>query len=216
MIVNEAIEQYLLELAPSGLPGQRAIEQNSPASVVGRLEGQLLYLLTKISGARHVLEIGTAIGYSALWFAQALASTGGQLITIEREADRAQLARENLQRLGYGNLAEVRVGDTFTILETLEGSFDLIFVDILRNFTEPDEAPRLLDACQSLLHPGGLLIADNVLVDGEIIQANPTPRVQGILEWNRRISEDPELESIIIPLRDGIAVSRKKDKPDGS
>jgi caffeoyl-CoA O-methyltransferase len=210
MIVNEAIEQYLQTLLPARTTAQQAIEMNPPAAIVGPLEGQLLYVLTKISGAQRILEIGTATGYSGLWFAKALASTGGQLITIEREPDRARTARENLQQAGYDDLVEVLEGEAFTVLRSLTGLFDLIFVDILRNFARPDEAPRLLAVCKSLLHPGGLLVADNVLVDGEVIQAKPAPRVQGILEWNRRISEDPDLETTIIPLRDGIAISRKK------
>jgi predicted O-methyltransferase YrrM len=214
MIVDKAIENYLQSLVASpGLPEQQAIESAPPAgAIVGPLEGQFLYLLTKIGGVRRILEIGTATGYSGLWFAQALAGNGGRLITIEREADRARRARENFQQAGYSDLVEIRVGDAFTVLETLEGLFDLIFVDILRHFNRPDEAPRLLAVCQSLLHPGGLLVADNVLVDGEVIQADPTPRVQGILAWNRQVSEDPQLETIILPLRDGLTISRKKNR----
>lgn len=206
-----AIENYVLHLLPTRGPVRQAIEADPPAAIIGPLEGQLLYLLTKISGARRILEIGAAVGYSGLWFAQALADRGGQLVTIERDVSRAQVARDNFQQAGYSELVDVKVGDAFAILDGLDESFDLIFVDILRNFSEPDAAPRLLDMCQARLYPGGLLIADNMLVDGEVVQADPTPRVEGILAWNRRISTDPTWESIILPLRDGIAVSRKKE-----
>lgn len=210
VIVNEAIEDYLLRLAPSRSPIQQQIEANSPAAIVGPLEGQFLYLLAKISVARQVLEIGTAIGYSALWILQALAAVDGHLITIEREPARAQEARANFQRAGYDHLVEVREGDAFSVLATVDGPFDLIFIDILRNFGQADEATKLFDQCYLLLRPTGLLIADNVLVDGEVIQANPAPRVQGIMEWNRRVSQESGLETVILPLRDGIAVSRRK------
>lgn len=213
MIVNEAIEQYLLSLAPARSPLQQALEVNPPASIVGPLEGPLLYLLAKISGARRILEIGTATGYSGLWFAQALADNDGRLITIEREAGRSQAAQTNFEQAGYAHLVEFRVGDAFAVLATVEGTFDLIFVDILRSFQQAGDAPRLLDVCLPLLQPGGLLLADNVLVNGEVIQPNPAPRVQGILEWNRRVSKDPGLETVILPLRDGLAISRKKASP---
>lgn len=207
MIVDEAIEHYLLSLAPERSDVQRAIEADPPAAIVGPPEGQLLYLLAKIGGSRRLLEIGTATGYSTLWLARALPPEGGHIVTVERDAGRAARARANFDEAGYGERIEVREGDAFAVLPTLEGSFDFIFVDILRNFGRPDDAPRLYESCLSLLRPGGLLIADNVLVDAEVVKPDPSPRVQGILEWNRRITR--ELEAVILPLRDGVAIGRK-------
>jgi predicted O-methyltransferase YrrM len=208
MIVSEAIEDYLHELAPPRSPLEQAIEADPPAAIVGPLEGRLLSLLVAISGSRRILEIGTASGYSALWLARGMPAGEGEIVTIERNEERAGQARANFQQAGYGDMITVHNGDAFDVLSQLEGRFDLIFVDILRNFGSPDDAPRLFAQCTALLRSGGLLVADNVLVDGEVLDHDPAPRVQGIREWNRRLTA--ELEGVIIPLRDGVGIGWKR------
>lgn len=210
MIVSEAIESYLLGLAHSRSPVQQAIEADPPAAIVGPLEGQLLSLLVELSNSRRILEIGTATGYSALWLARGFQDEEGEIVTIEQDAERARQAVENFRQAGYGEMVTVHNGGAFAILSTLEGPFDLIFVDILRNFASADDAPRLFDRCVALLQLGGLLVADNVLVDGEVLDPDPAPRVQGILEWNRRLAT--EMNGTILPLRDGVGIGRKSDR----
>lgn len=207
MIVNEAIEEYLRSLVPDRSAVQEAIEDEPPAAIVGPLEGQLLSMLVRISNSRRILEIGTATGYSALWMARGFGDREGQIVTVERDEARAVQARRHFQRAGQEGI-EVRNGDAFEVLPTLEGPFDLIFVDILRNFQRAEDAPRLFEQCLALLRPGGLLVADNVLVDGEVLDADPAPRVQGILAWNRRMAA--ELDGVILPLRDGVGIGRKR------
>ncbi len=207
MIVDAAIERYLLSLAPERSRIQRTIENDPPAAIVGPLEGHFLYLLAKINDSRRILEIGTATGYSTLWLARALPPDDGHIVTIERDPGRAATARANFVSAGYGERIEVREGDAFAVLPPLEDRFDFIFVDILRNLSRAEEAPQLYEICLSLLQPAGLLVADNVLVDAQVIMPNPAPRVQGILEWNRRVAG--EMEATILPLRDGIAIGRK-------
>lgn len=207
MIVNEAIEDYLISLTPNGSALQQAIEEAPPAAIVGPLEGQLLSLLVRISNSRRILEVGTATGYSALWLARGFPDGEGEIVTVERDEKRAAQARQHFQKAGHERIM-VRDGDAFEVLPTLEGPFDLIFVDILRNFPRAGDAPRLFEQCLALLRPGGLLVADNVLVDGEVLDRDPAPRVRGILEWNRRLAT--EMDGIILPLRDGVGIGRKR------
>ncbi|MBK9710293.1 MAG: O-methyltransferase [Kouleothrix sp.] len=215
-ITNIAIEDYLAGLMPprSGVIAElerRAHEHGLP--LVGPVEGELLYLLAKSIDAREALEIGTATGYAATWILRAIGPGGGRLTAIERQPERYKLAQEYITRAGYGERLNILAGEWFSVLETVEGPFDLIFLDILRNLSDAQDAVRALDLCVSRLRPGGLLIGDNVLCNGLVVEDDPDlgPTVRGIQQFNRAIMEHPQLESVIIPLRDGVAICRKKD-----
>ena len=97
------------------------------------------------------------------------------------------------------------------MLEELHGPFDLIFLDILRNLSDEHDAVKVLELCVSRLRPGGVLIGDNVLCNGLVTEEDPAPTVRGIQEFNLAIMQHPQLESSIIPLRDGVAICRKKE-----
>jgi len=215
-ITNIAIEDYLAGLMPERPEviaelERRAHERGLP--LVGPVEGMLLYLLAKSVGAREALEIGTATGYAATWILRAVAPNGGRLTAIERQQERYKLAREYITRAGYGECLNILEGEWFSVLESVEGPFDLIFLDILRNLSGEHDAVKALDLCVARLRPGGLLIGDNVLCNGLVVEDDPDlgPTVRGIKEFNEAIMRHPQLESVIIPLRDGVAVCRKKD-----
>jgi caffeoyl-CoA O-methyltransferase len=214
-ITNIAIEDYLSNLMPprSGVLAeleQRAYYRGLP--LVGAVEGQLLYLLAKSMGAREALEIGTATGYAALWIMLAVAPAGGRLTAIERQPERYKLAQDTIERAGFGDQLDIIAGEWFSVLESVHGPFDLIFLDILRNLTDEHDAVKALELCISRLRPGGMLIGDNVLCNGLVAEENDEPIVRGIQEFNRAIMLHPQLESVIIPLRDGVAICRKKDE----
>ncbi len=215
-ITNIAIEDYLADLMPprSGVIAeleQRAHEHGLP--LVGPVEGQLLYLLAKSIDAREALEIGTATGYAATWLLRAVAPAGGRLTAIERQPERYKLAQEYITRAGYSACLNILAGEWFSVLETVTGPFDIIFLDILRNLSDEHAAVKALELCVPRLRPGGLLIGDNVLCNGLVVEADEdsAPTVRGIQEFNRAIMQHPTLESVIIPLRDGVAICRKKD-----
>jgi caffeoyl-CoA O-methyltransferase len=213
-ITNIAIEDYLAALMPPRPQTfaeleKRAHERGLP--LVGPVEGQLLYLLARSAGAREALEIGTATGYAAMWILRAIVPLGGRLTAIERQHDRYNLAREYITRAGYGDRLIIHEGEWFNILEGLSGPYDLIFLDILRNVTNEHDAVRALDLCVARLRPGGLLIGDNVLCSGLVLEDEPAPIVRGIQDFNYAIMNHPQLESVIVPLRDGVAICRKKD-----
>jgi predicted O-methyltransferase YrrM len=213
-ITNIEIEDYLAELMPPRPESfaeleRRGYEHGLP--LVGPVEGQFLYLLAKSMGAREALEIGTVTGYAAMWLLRAIAPAGGRLTAIERQPERYWMARESIERAGYGDHFHIHEGEWFAVLEQLRGPYDLIFLDILRNLTDERHATQALALCVPLLRPGGLLIGDNVLCNALVLEEDPAPIVRGIQAFNRAIMQHPELESVIVPLRDGIAICRKKE-----
>ena len=125
--------------------------------IVGPVVGELLYVLARTSGARAILELGAATGYSAIFLARACALNSGSLTTLERDPGFAARARKNLERAGLGAQATVLCDDALTHLPRIKGVFDLIFMDI-----EKADYSRALPECHRLLRSGGLLVADNV------------------------------------------------------
>jgi len=211
-VVADPIERYLASLNHARSDVLDAIAKSGAARnlpLVDAEVGLLLRTLALAVQAAHILEIGTAIGYSGIWLAGALAP-GGRLITLERDEARAQEARENFARAGLGDRATVVVGDASLKIAKVAGPFDLIFQDGDKQLYSP-----MLDRLVSLLRPGGLLVTDNVLWDGEVVPgfvARPSRDAQdtrAIAEYNERISTHPQLVTSIVPLRDGVAVSVK-------
>jgi predicted O-methyltransferase YrrM len=170
--------------------------------------GKLLHVLALAIGARRVLEVGTFLGYSAIWMARAL-PPDGRLITIEADPKHAAEARDWLRRAGLGGLAEVWLGRALDVLPTLAGEapFDLAFLDAAKA-----EYPAYLDWALRLVRPGGIITADNTLFSGSIDhtildEAAPEPGVRAMREFNRRIATDPGLASILVPVREGVTIT---------
>jgi len=171
--------------------------------------GALLHTLARSCGARRILEIGTAIGYSTLWMATALLQDGA-LITMEYDAARASRAREHFAAAGYGDRVNVIVGDATRFLHKVAGPFDLIFQDSDKKLYEP-----MLDRLIELLRPGGLLVADNVLWNGEVIPGYVDEKkyseadTAAIVSFSQRIANDPRLYTSFLQVGDGVSVSVK-------
>ena len=212
-IVPDPVEQYLSSLNRSADSVLKAIarageERNLP--LVDAEVGALLRTLAMAAGATRILEIGTAIGYSGIWLAGALPD-GGSLLTMEMNADRAREARDNFESAGLAGRVNVIVGDAQRMLAKVGGPFDVIFQDGDKQLYSP-----LLDRLVTLLRPGGLLITDNVLWDGEVVpgfvarpQRDPGD-TRAIAEYNERLAAHPLLITSIVPMRDGVAISVKK------
>ena len=175
-----------------------------PEICVSPEEGRTLQLWLRAVRAARVVEVGTLAGYSAIWIARALPPTG-RLITIEREREFAETARGFFDRGGLADRVEVRVGKALHALEALngEGPFDALFID-----ADKANYPRYLEWGLRHVRPGGLLLADNAYWSGRVVESEPgDPDVQGIREYNGRAATDPRLLSVILPVRDGLAVS---------
>jgi predicted O-methyltransferase YrrM len=215
-LVPEAVEQYLATLNGAGngvLDEIARAGASRDLPLVNAEVGALLRVLAKAVGATRMLEIGTAIGYSGIWLAGGLppAANAGMLLTIEMNPERAREARENFARAGVADRVNVMVGDAERLVAKIAGPFDLIFQDGDKRLYTP-----LLDRLVTVLRPGGLLVTDNVLWDGEVVPGfvNPPRRnpddTRAIAEYNERLNAHPQLITSIVPLRDGVAISVKK------
>ena len=212
-IVPDAVERYLAGLNQLGDPVLREIAREGKEKKLPLIDaevGALLRVLATAIGASRILEIGTAVGYSGIWLAGALPADG-LLVTMEMDPERARTARENFARSGLAERVSVIVGDAQRMLAKVAGPFDLIFQDGDKQLYTP-----LLDRLVDLLRPGGLLITDNVLWSGDVIPGfNPSPTqnvadTAAIADYNERIHRDPRLMTVIVPLRDGVALSVKR------
>ena len=172
--------------------------------------GALLHTLARGCGATRILEIGTCIGYSTLWLATALPATG-TVITIEYDAARAARARDHLAAAGCADRVSVIVGDAMRFLHKVAGPFDLIFQDSDKQLYEP-----MLDRLLELLRPGGLLVADNVLWNGEVIPGFVRDKkysdrdTNAIIDFSRRVARDARLYTSFLQVGDGVSVSVKR------
>ena len=211
-IVNADVEGYLASLDPGDPQLARVAAEGEALQLpsVNPAVGQFLEALMIATGTRRVLEIGTANGYSALWLARSLPADG-QIFTMEIDPQRARVARGHFQEAGLAERISVIVGDAARMVHKVAGPFDLIFNDGDKQQYEP-----LLDRLVSLLRPGGVLVTDNVLWDGEVVPGLVTPPQRdpadtaAIAAYNRRLAADERLATSFVPLRDGLAVSVRR------
>ena len=203
LIVAEAIERYLASLnrgRDAVLDDIARVGAARQLPLVDAEVGALLRVLATAVGATKILEIGTAVGYSGIRLARAL----------EMDPERAREARENFARAGVADRVNVIVGDAARMIAKVAGPFDLIFQDGDKHLYVP-----LLDRLVSLLRPGGLLVTDNVLWDGEVVPgfvakpARDPSDTRAIADYFERTAAHPALVTAIVPLRDGVTVSVK-------
>jgi predicted O-methyltransferase YrrM len=211
-VIPDPVERYHASLHPPVDDLIEVVEREGRGQglpLVQPASARLLRGLTIATGARRVLEIGTAIGYSALWMAGAMPS-GGMLITVEADAERAETARRNIDRAGLGAKVSVIVGDATRYLHKVAGPFDLIFQD-----SDKRKYEAMLDRLVELLRPGGVLVSDNVLWGGEVVEgfiaeprhdARDTVALRG---YNERLARDSRILTTFLPVGDGLAVSVK-------
>ena len=189
------IEAVLAEVAAFG-QATDARETERPRRMLNITPdtGELLRILVRATGAQRILEVGTSNGYSTLWLAWAATETAGHVTTLERAADKASMARANFERAGLAPWITIREGVALEVLATLDGPFDLIFLDADR--------PNYLayaDALLPLLKVGGLLVTDNVVSHAEELP-----------EFLARIKHDPTLDSVTVPVGNGEEITYKR------
>jgi caffeoyl-CoA O-methyltransferase len=210
-LVPEKIEDYAATHSVAESEVCRTIReetyrtQDCPQMVVGQLEGAFLKVMALAVGAKRVLEIGTFTGYSALTMAEAL-PVDGTVLTCEIDPDSAAFARRFWDKSPHGKKIEVRVGPALETLGRLTGKYDLIFIDADKaNYV--NYYRRALD----LISPTGVILIDNVLWSGRVVQARPRDESTiAIQELNRVVSSDPRVTAALLTLRDGVFVIKPK------
>jgi predicted O-methyltransferase YrrM len=198
-----AVDRYITDtLAPVDASLQAALADSDaaglPAIHVSAPQGKLLQLLAQIQGATRILEVGTLAAYSTIWLARGLAP-GGRLITLEADPRHAAVARRNLARAGLDAIVEIRIGMAIETMGQLgkEGAppFDLIFVD-----ANKDGYPEYFELGLALSRPGTIMVFDNVVRDGGVVQPNAAtdPAVAGVLRLNERIAAESRVNATAI------------------
>jgi caffeoyl-CoA O-methyltransferase len=174
-----------------------------PQMQVGRLEGTFLRMLVRMTGARRVLEVGTFTGYSALMMAEGLPEDG-QLITCDIDPVATEVARRFFARSPHGRKISLRLGPALETLKTLEGPFDLAFID-----ADKGNYSAYYDAILPLLRPGGLLVADNTLWFGRVLDPQ-TEDDRAIVAFDDKVAADPRVEKVLLTVRDGMMLALKR------
>jgi caffeoyl-CoA O-methyltransferase len=174
-----------------------------PQMQVGRIEGRFLKMLVRLTGARRILEIGMFTGYSALMMAEGLPEDG-HLITCDVNPKVEEVARRYFAESPHGHKIEVRMGPALETIVTLEGPLDMVFIDADKN-----NYSNYFDAVLPLVRPGGLIVADNVLWSGEVL--NPQDdNARAIVAFDNKVQSDSRVENVCLTVRDGMMLAWKK------
>jgi predicted O-methyltransferase YrrM len=207
-ITTGPVEQYLYSVLPTRDEVLTQIEAEAlkrDIPIVGPAVGRFLHQLALISGAKNIFELGSAVGYSTIWWARAVGDRG-RVVYTDGDRKKADEARGYFERAGVADRITVQVGDALELLSEQKQQFDIIFCDI-----DKEDYPRAFRLALPRLRKGGLLVADNVLWSGRVAEKNPTEAsTKAILEFNHLLYSSPDLYTTILPIRDGVAVAIKK------
>jgi caffeoyl-CoA O-methyltransferase len=206
-ITTEPVEDYLYSLLPARdevLAEMEAEAASRDIPIVGPAVGRVLYQLALMIGAKSVFELGSAIGYSTIWWARAI-NNGGRVYYTDSDSKNAEQAKRYFQRAGVADRITIKTGDALELLSEEKQSFDIIFNDV-----DKEDYPKVFRLALPRLRKGGLFVTDNVLWSGKVAQPNPDADTKAILEFNRMLYCSSDLFSTIIPLRDGVSVAVKR------
>lgn len=219
LTLDDSLYRYLLEVSLRETPLLRRLREETARLPnanwqIAPEQGQFMALLVRIAGARRVLEIGTYTGYSALCMAAALPEDG-ELLSLDISSEYTDIARRYWQEAGLGARIALRLAPALESLQALEregqgGRFDLVFVD-----ADKTGYPAYLEHALRLLRPGGLVLFDNTLWGGRVLEAAPeSPDTRAIQALNRALRDDPRIELSLLPLGDGLSICRKRETTD--
>jgi caffeoyl-CoA O-methyltransferase len=207
-ITSEPVEAYLYGLLPARDEVLSEIESAAAKRdipIVGPAVARILYQLALISGAKNIFEMGSAVGYSTIWWARAVGEKG-RVIYTDGDRKNADEARGYFGRAGVVGQIAIKVGDALEILSEQKQEFDIIFCDV-----DKEDYPRAFRVALPKLRAGGLFVADNVLWSGKVAENNaPEASTRAIQEFNRLLYGSPGLFTTILPIRDGLAIAVKK------
>jgi len=208
--LSETLQEYITthsEDEPSyltELSRETHIKVIQPRMITGHYQGRVLSMLSKIIGPTNILEIGTYTGYSALCLAEGLAPNG-QLHTIDVNEELAGIQRKYFDKAGYSDRIKQYTGDALDIIPTLTMQFDLVFID-----AEKKEYVRYFEAVLPKTRKGSIILSDNVLWSGKVVEAIEAndKATKTLLQYNQMLKDDPRVETVMLPIRDGLTLSR--------
>lgn len=174
-----------------------------PRMLSGAYQGRLLALLTKLISPKQILEIGTYTGYSALCMAEGL-NPNGRIDTIDINEELMDIQRRYFDTAGFGKQITQHLGNAAEIIPSIKGTFDLVFID-----ADKEQYPRYFDLVVNRVRSGGLIIADNVLWSGKVVNTAKDEATKALQVFNKKVTEDPRVETVLLPVRDGLTLIRK-------
>ncbi len=208
--LSEALENYIQDNSENEpkvlqeLTRETHLKVIQPRMITGHFQGRVLSMLSKIIHPKYILEIGTYTGYSAICLAEGLANKG-ELHTIDVNEELVHIQRKYFDKTTQGNQIIQHTGDALDIIPNLDISFDLIFIDAEKKMYD-----AYFEAVIQKTKPGGIILSDNVLWSGKVVE--PLDRkdraTKVLLEYNQKLKEDPRIETVLLPIRDGLTLSR--------
>jgi predicted O-methyltransferase YrrM len=206
--ITPELESYLESLLTPRDPVLAGLEREAEEKrvpIVGPQVGTLLYVLCALLRPNLILELGCATGYSAIWLARG--APNARVVTTELDPGRAERARRSFSDAGLSERVEIVEGDALVYMARSDEMFDFVFNDLLNSFADLETAERAFELSLRHLRPGGLLVADNALRRGEVLE----PASQGsrnVVRYNELVVAEKRLQGLIVPLRDGVSVAR--------
>jgi len=207
-VTEPSVDNYLYSLLPPRdevLAEMEAEATKRSIPIVGPAVASFFRQLTLMTQAKTVFELGSAIGYSTIWWARAVGE-GGRVHYTDSDSKNGEQARRYFQRAGVADRIKIHVGDAIELLSEQKQEFDIIFNDI-----DKEDYPRVLRLVAPRLKKGGLFVTDNVLWSGKVTDAHAKEAsTRAIQEFNQQLYQSPDFDTTILPIRDGVAVARKK------
>jgi caffeoyl-CoA O-methyltransferase len=207
--IDQKLSDYSTDHTTPETPLLKKINRDTHANVLkprmlsGHLQGRFLSVVSHMIRPTTILEIGTYTGYSAICLCEGL-RPGGKLVTIERNEELETKLTSYFSEAGLGKSIDLRIGDARKILATLDLKFDLVFID-----ADKENYSNYFDLVIDKVPSGGYILADNVLWSGKVVDGSADKDTQAILDFNNKVHNDPRVENVLLPLRDGIMVARK-------
>lgn len=210
--IPEKLDDYVVEHSQSEPELLQELSRETwqkvlaPRMLSGHFQGRVLSIISKLINPKNILEIGTYTGYSALCLAEGLQKKG-ELHTIDTNEELYDFQRKYFDKSGFGNQIKQHIGNALDIIPTLDLTFDLVFID-----ADKQNYPKYLELILPKLQKGSVILSDNVLWSGKVLEPIPEndKDTQALVVYNKLMNEHPELETVLLPIRDGLTISRVK------
>jgi len=176
-----------------------------PRMLSGHMQGRILSLFSKMIKPKYILEIGTFTGYSAICLAEGL-QENGRLITLDINEEFEDIAKLYFKESGMEHLIDMRIGNAAHLIPALKEEFDIVFID-----ADKENYSTYFDLVIDKVSPGGIIIADNVLWSGKVVEDKPDTETRALMDYSEKIHKDKRVENVLLPVRDGLMICRKND-----